>query len=171
MDLQEIHYDGEYLSGRFLVGAEGERLRLDKRLFSNIDVNVNSVIDCQTRQNVPFIIMDAFPPRGREEDLLILEPGYWYGSTIRFPLFARELGGLGPECIEAELSLMSFEGRCVGLHRVRVVRTFQQTSDGGVTGGHSSPADGGIGDAGPAQESLSSGPSSTVTLRLGHGTL
>ncbi len=147
IELQEVHYDGEYLSGHFLVGAEGERLRLDKRLFSNIDVNVNSVLDCQTRQNVPFLVMDAFPPRGREEDLLILEPGYWYGRTLRFPLFAKELNGLGPECIEVELSLISFEGKCVGLHRVRAVRETEQVNDGGVTGG-ASPSETGSGDAG-----------------------
>ncbi|MBN1205803.1 MAG: hypothetical protein JXB05_12875 [Myxococcaceae bacterium] len=148
MELQDVHYDGEYLSGRLLVTAEGGSLRLDKRLFTNIDVNVDSVLNCSTAQNAAYMVMDAFPPRGREEDLLILDPGYWYGTTVRFSLFAEELSGLGPECIDVQLSLSSFEGRCIGVHHVRAVRAPRESMDGGRAGESPPAVDAGSPDAG-----------------------
>lgn len=53
------------------------------------------------------------------EALLLLVPGYWYGSTVRFKLFSERFTGLGPECIEVELTVFSFEGKPLASTRVR----------------------------------------------------
>jgi hypothetical protein len=67
LELQDIQYDGLNLSGRLLVGALNDGLRLDKRLRSNIHVNVDSVRDCAERE-VPYVIMD-YCNRSPGEDL------------------------------------------------------------------------------------------------------
>ena len=130
MELQDIHYDGETLSGRLLVGVVEGSVRLDKRLFTDIDVNVRRVSECKTGFFVPYIIFDSFPKRGCE-DLLVLERGYWYGTVVRFPLFDEHLTQLGPECIDVELSLRSFDGKAVARTEIRAERPHRP-SDAGV---------------------------------------
>lgn len=135
LEVQNVQYDGEMLSGRLLVGALGDGLRLDKRLISGVHVNVDSVAECATGRQVSFVIWDSFPPTGREEDILILNRGYWYGAEMRFPLFIRP----GPACINAELSLLSFEGVRIASVRFRAERAPQQAIDAGMPGEQQPP--------------------------------
>lgn len=144
LELQDFHYDGEFFSGRVLIGAEAGVLRLDKRLIPRSDVHVNSVLECGSGAPVAFIVADVIPPQARQEDLLMLTPGYWYGTTARFKLFSERFTGLGPECIEAELTVFSFEGKPVASARVRAVRELQHGSDGGMPGDVPPSADGGV---------------------------
>ncbi len=127
LELQDSRYDGQVLSARLLIGAKTTPVRLDKRLVSRADVHVNSVLECDSGRPAAFIMADAIPPPAREEDLLILPPGYWYGTTVRFKLFSERFTGLGPECIDAELTAFSFEGKPVASARLRAVRS----TDGG----------------------------------------
>ena len=127
LELQHVRYDGLRLSGRLLVGALVDGVRLDKRLLSNIHVNVNSVRDCAEKE-VPYAIMDYFVPSPRDEDLLILNRGYWYGAPAYFPLFVEP----GPDCVLIELSLLSWEGRRVGSVRVRAERAPPMAMDSGL---------------------------------------
>lgn len=133
LDVQDIRYDGEWLSGRLLIGAESGLVRLDKRLVSRADVHVNSVSVCDSRTPVAFIVADALPPPPQAENLLILAPGCWYGTTVRFKLFSERLTGLGPECIEAQLTVFSFEGKALAGSRIRAVRSAA-ASEGGALG-------------------------------------
>lgn len=132
LEVQDIQYDGLHLSGRILVSPEDGRLCLDRRLIPYIHVEVMSVSDCK-HGAVASIRVDAIAPRARPEDLLVLEPGFWYGRTVRFWLFDEHLGGgLGPECIEAELYLRS-GGRTVARQRIRAERPpVPAAPDGGV---------------------------------------
>jgi hypothetical protein len=139
LELHDIQYDGGVLSGRLLVGALVDGLRLDKRLISSIHVNVDSVRTCATDQPVPYVLMDGFIPPAQDEDLLILNRGYWFGAKVRFWLFLER----GPECINAELSLLSFEGKRVASVRVRAERGETQVLDGGMPG-EPLPTDAGI---------------------------
>ena len=133
LELLDSHYDGEVLSGRLLIGAESGYVRLDKRLVSRADVHVNSIFECNTGAPVAFIMADALPPPSREDDLLILAPGYMYGTTVRFKLFSEQLTGTGPECIEAQFTVFSFEEEAIVSSRVRAVRSAV-ASDGGALG-------------------------------------
>jgi hypothetical protein len=131
MEIQDIQYDGWSLSGRVLVSPETGPLRLDKRLVSWFDVEITRVSDCE-RGSVMSIHADVFPPLARAENLLILEPGYWYGARVRFGLFNEHFTGLGPECMEADVILLSFDRRRVARQRIRAVRPPVPATDGGV---------------------------------------
>jgi hypothetical protein len=133
VEMLDIRYDRQTLSGRILVSALGGDLRLDRRLLSSASVNVDAVSECETGAPVSFLMVDSFPPAPRSEDLLILEPGYWYGTEVRFPLFSERLMGRpGPDCIEADVSLLSFGGRPVGHTRIRAARAPQSSPDAGT---------------------------------------
>jgi len=134
VEFQDVQYDGFVLSGRILLSPEETRLRLDKRLIPTVDVDIQAVADC-LRQPHPYIVSDVLPLRASEDDLLILEPGYWYGSTVRFALFDEHFTGIGPECIDARLQILSFDGRQVANISVRAERPAEQVSDGGIPAG------------------------------------
>jgi hypothetical protein len=140
LEFQAVHYDGESLSGRLLLGAESGVVRLKKRLMPRADIHVNSIVECGSNAPVSFIMADVIPAAAHEEDLLLLSPGYWYGSTVRFKLFSERFTGLGLECIEAELTVFSFEGKPLASTRVRAERF---TTDGGVPDGPPASADAG----------------------------
>jgi hypothetical protein len=151
LELHDVRYDGEYLVGRLLISPVDGPLLLDKRIISTVDVDVDSVRECSTGERVKHVVMDILPPRMCEEDVLVLEPGYWYGGEVRFPLFAEEFTGLGPECIEVGLSLLSFDRKFVGHVFARATRTLHQSMDGGTLGdgvpamdAGASEADGGL---------------------------
>jgi hypothetical protein len=132
LELQDIRYDGWALSGRLLVSAEEGHLRLDKRLIESASLSTNSVTDCATGQPVAFMVMDVFAKRPREEDVLILEPGYWYGKDIRIPLFA-EIPGKprGPECIEADMVFHALGGKTAARLHVRAESSPLPPADAG----------------------------------------
>jgi hypothetical protein len=132
LELADVRYDGETLSGRLLVTPVTHGLRLDKRLISYSHINVSAVSACGTGELVPFVIWDAVPPQAREKDLLILECGYWYGTTMSYKLFIERVKGLGPECIDVQLVLLSFDGKPVASQHVQVTRTHLPPVDGGT---------------------------------------
>lgn len=132
MELQDIQYDGWTLSSRLLVSPETGPLRLDKRLLSWSDVEITRVADCK-HGSVMAAHADGFRLRDRAEYLLILEPGYWYGATVRFGLFDEHFTGLGPECVEADIILLSFDGKRVASQHIRAERPpVPEISDGGI---------------------------------------
>ena len=148
LEVHDIRYDGEYLQARLLISPGDGPLLLDKRISSAVDVDVGAVRDCSTGERLKHIVMDFFPPRVSEEDILILEPGYWYGGEVRFLIFAEELTGMGPECIEFELQLLSFDRKLVGFVFARATRTPQQSTDGGAQSDLLPATDAGLPDAG-----------------------
>lgn len=127
LELQHVQYDGGVLSGRLLVGALVDGLRLDKRLLPSFHVNADSVRDCEDRE-VPYLELDYRVRAASDEDLLILKRGYWYGGETRIRLFFEP----GPDCINVELSLLSWEGRRVGSVRVRAERAPPHAVDAGL---------------------------------------
>jgi len=138
LELQHVQYDGGALSGRLLIGALVDGLRLDKRLLSNVHVNAHSVRDCEDRE-VPYLVLDYRVRAASDEDLLILNRGYWYGGEARIRLFFEP----GPDCINVELSLLSWEGRQVGSVRVRAERAPPYAVDAGLPA-EPQPADAGV---------------------------
>jgi hypothetical protein len=105
LEFEAVQYDGQDLSGRFLVGAVGGRLLLDRRLVENVSLVVRSVADCATGQEVEFLAFDFFPSPPSDQKLMILNDGFWYGADVRFPLFDPKLNGkTGPDCIDVVLS-------------------------------------------------------------------
>lgn len=130
LEFQDVHYDGETLSGRLLIGVEEGRLRLNRQLFSDVQAEVRYPVDCRTGLPVKYMIWDGFPPR-RKEDLLVLEQGYWFGKVIHFPLFDEHLTGFGPECLKAEIWLFSFDGVVAARQEISAERNLPQPVDAG----------------------------------------
>ena len=117
LELQDIHYDGWSLRGRFLITPEAGSIRLDKRLIESTALSMKSVTDCNTGRPVEFMVMDVFAKPPREEDVLLLKPGYWYGKDIRLPLIAEAPDRQrGPACIHAEIEFHSLEKTPTLLH-------------------------------------------------------
>ncbi|KFA92899.1 hypothetical protein Q664_12280 [Archangium violaceum Cb vi76] len=130
MEVQDIQYDGFKISARILVSPEGGSLRLDRRLIPSVDVSIGLFADCE-RGTVPSIHTERFfPPQNRAENLMVLEPGYWYGTTVHFMPFDDHFTGIGPECVEATLRLHAFDGGVVVRERIRAVRP--PSPDGGA---------------------------------------
>lgn len=127
--LQDTRYDGWTLSGRLLISPVEGRLRLDKRLIESASLSTKAVKDCATGQPVEFLVVDVFARHPQEEDVLVLDPGYWYGKDIRIPLFAETPSRRrSPECIEAELVFHALGGKAAThLH----VRAEQLSVDAG----------------------------------------
>lgn len=143
MEMHEVQYDGKTISGRLLISPKMGSLRLDKRLLSTIDVSVYAVWDCEGKPT-EFMMVESVARPAREEDLLILKQGYWYGKTIRLPVFGTYITGAGPACIDADLSLLSFDGRPLGTLRVRAEQRITQTADGGSIESLPPALDGGL---------------------------
>ncbi len=136
LELQDIRYDGQALSGRLLVSAVEGSLRLDKRLIESIALPTKSVSDCETGQPVEYLVIDVLAPRPREEDVLTLQPGYWYGKEVRIPLFTTHPEGpAGPACIEAEFAFHALGGAPVARVQVRAVRASPPAPDVGTPTG------------------------------------
>jgi hypothetical protein len=115
VEMQNIGFDGEALSGRILVGVEEGTLTLDQRLVVNASLQVRSVTDCATGQSVDFLLDDSFPAPAREEDVITLSPGQWYGANVRFMLFDRAFTQKSPpDCIKADIWLRTADGQLAG---------------------------------------------------------
>ena len=136
LELRNIQYDGDTLSGSLLIGAVGGSLCLDKRLIPGVEVRVDWVWDCslEISNPVPFMRLDYASSPPREEDVLVLEPGYWYGAPVRLPLFPREqpTGKSNPDCVEVSLSLLPVGGAPAGRVRVRASRAPSALIDAGT---------------------------------------
>ena len=133
VELQNVRYDGRMLTGRLLVSPVGESLTLDKRIIESIYLTTEAVSDCATNRPVGFVAMDVYAQRPREQDILILRAGYWYGKDVSILLFAAEPGGPPtPDCIEADLMFRVLGGRPAASVHVRAVRELQSMPDAGT---------------------------------------
>jgi hypothetical protein len=146
MELQNISFDGETLHGRLLVSPVSAKLRIDKRLNESFDLSVDSVVECDTGAGLAYVIMDVFAPPLREEDILTLAPGFWYGKEVRLFLFAVHATKQPlPQCFEAEIVYHALNVKNAARLHVRVERNLPASSatDAGVP--TPSEAEGGVG--------------------------
>jgi hypothetical protein len=133
IELQNIDYDGEDLRGRLLISAVDGTIQIDKRLIENVSLSVRGVSDCASGQELSFIKAGVVAPPRQEEDILALQPGYWYGKDVRVSLFDQHLleSQGHPECIDVDLVFYALEGRSAPL-RVRATRHPSARMDAGV---------------------------------------
>ncbi|RYZ36296.1 MAG: hypothetical protein EOO71_32325 [Myxococcaceae bacterium] len=136
VEFQEPGFDGQSLSGRLLLGAVDGSLCVDRRLIESFTLNVERVLDCATGQPLGFLIVDVRAPPRRAEDVLLLEPGQWYGRNVSVPLFSPS--GPGPGCIDVELSVHTLDTPNVGALRVRAMRAPSGFPDAGPSPVHES---------------------------------
>ncbi|MBN9685104.1 MULTISPECIES: hypothetical protein [unclassified Corallococcus] len=131
IEFQSPCYDGSTLSGRILVSAAEGAITVDRRLLENSSLEVTAVLDCATTQPVEFLVADRFPAPARAEDLLSLEPGYWFGADVEFPLFDEQLNGKrGPDCIDLTLTFHPKHPTSPVTTTLRVTRPMEQPDAG-----------------------------------------
>ena len=123
--LEDIHYDGENLFTRIMVGGVKGSVCLDRRFLVNASGKVDSVRECDTGLTPATLPAEPAPAPPREEDLLILEPGQWYGAEVRVPLFSAQRGVKGPDCVDAQVSLLPLNGAAMGPLFVRKGRDIR----------------------------------------------
>ncbi|MDC0713458.1 hypothetical protein POL68_33650 [Stigmatella sp. ncwal1] len=130
--MENVSYDGNALYGRFLISPVGTALRIDKRFISTADLLVDTLVDCTTGQQLAYIIMDVYAPKQRQEDILTLEPGFWFGKDVRIPLFDEQATGQpGPSCFEAELIYHAVDVKNAARVKLRAELTsWNSKSDG-----------------------------------------
>ncbi|MFL5345979.1 MAG: hypothetical protein ACJ8AT_14405 [Hyalangium sp.] len=133
MEMQDISFDGEDLHGRLLISPVGTELRIDRRLIESGDLTVDSVVKCDTGEALPYVIMDVYARAPREEDILILKPGFWYGKEIRIFLFAEHATHQpNPQCFEAEIEYHALDVKNVARVHIRAERSPPPSPDAGV---------------------------------------
>jgi hypothetical protein len=133
LEWQNISFDGEAIHGRLLVSPVGSKLLIDKRLVESFDLSVDSVVECDTGVGLAHVIMDVLAPPLREEDVLTLAPGFWYGKEVRLFLFAEHATRQPlPRCFEAEIVYHALDVKNAARIHIRVERALP-----------SSPADAG----------------------------
>ncbi|WP_224364117.1 hypothetical protein [Hyalangium versicolor] len=133
LEFQEASYDGENLWGRLLISPIEVELRIDKRLIESIDLTVDSVVSCETGEAIPYLILDASAPSRRDEDILTLKPGFWYGKQVRLFLFAEHATHQpSPRCFEAVVAYHAVDVKNVARVRIRAERAVPTALDAGV---------------------------------------
>jgi hypothetical protein len=124
VELQNVSFDGETLSGRLLISPASSNLRIDKRLIESFALSVDSVVECGTETSLAYVIMDVLAPSLKEADILTLAPGFWYGKEVRLLLFASEATRQPlPQCIEAEIVHHALDVKNAARLHVRVERS------------------------------------------------
>ncbi len=100
---QDVHYDGRYVTGRLLVGARAPTV-LDRRMIENTSIGISLITDCETGEKLPTLFADTFPTPPRENDLLVLKAGEWFGKEVAFLVFTDPFTPpTGPECIDFQI--------------------------------------------------------------------
>jgi hypothetical protein len=82
MEMQDIRYDGKNLSGRLLISPLAGSLCLDKGFIEEFALVLDAVSECETGRHLGFFVADVLAPPLKEEDVLVLKPGYWYGKDV-----------------------------------------------------------------------------------------
>lgn len=94
---ENAKYDGTHVSFRLLVTAVDGPIALDRRVVENVHLTIVGVSSCDGRP-LPHVVEDYFPRELGAEDVLMLEPGYWYGASLEYRLFKAS----GPGCVVAK---------------------------------------------------------------------
>lgn len=138
VSVERPSFDGEHLTGRLLISSEdGGYVVVDRRLPALNIIAVDTVLDCDGGATVDYIAADAVTTSPSPEELLSIEPGYWYGRDFSLFMYDRRIAhSPPPECIDV-LVAVNLEGAAASHDRPQVmVRAYLSTADGG-----SSPLD------------------------------
>lgn len=144
-EFQVISYDGEEVKSRVLLGAAVDPLVIDGRLIESSDVELENFRTCDNKARLAHIIDDRSAPPPRQDQIITVRPGYWYGRKVSFWPFSEHEKGPGPECFEAELVVRAIDGRDAAKLPIRVVRTDRPPAalDGGTEEPKPPPSDAG----------------------------
>jgi hypothetical protein len=124
-------YDGKDLDGRVLVGATVDPLVIDRRLPANIDVELDKLRACDQPELLKHLVFEALLSPAKDDELVTLLPGYWFGKEIHFGLFDEKLKTRpGPDCLEADLVVRAADFQVVARLPIRAHRTNPAANGG-----------------------------------------
>ena len=136
-------FDGKWVYGRLLVGAEdGGYVVIDRRLVEHGIIVVDDVFDCDGGSTVSYIAVDALITPPGDDDFLSIESGYWYGRDFTLAVYSDDVGKAPPpECLEALIAVnVKAAGPDGGKSRPEIrVRAYLTRPDGGAGSGTDSP--------------------------------
>ena len=116
-------YNGETLKGRILVGATVDPLVIDGRLMSWVNVELKDIRACDKKDPLKYYLTDSHVLRATPDEIVTIQPGYWYGAKLHFFLFDKELLEVLPDCFEANLRVRAMDRRIAAALPIRVNRT------------------------------------------------
>jgi hypothetical protein len=113
---ENASYDGGLVSGTLLVGAVGGMVFVPAWSTEPYNFSLEDVSECGTHRKVRWAIAD---PVGNlpKRPPVIVEPGYWYGKDVAYPLFR---GTNGPKCIEFTIAFLLEAQRPAAELRLRI---------------------------------------------------
>jgi hypothetical protein len=133
VEMQEVRYDGNDIHGRLLISPSAGNLCLDKRFITQFDLVTEAVSECDTGRDLGFFVSDVLAPPLKEGDVLVLEPGYWYGKDISVFLFSEKITGKpSAECIEAEFTFHALNVKHAARFKVRAMRMASSSPNVGT---------------------------------------
>jgi len=141
--VDRAEFDGKYLHGRLLIGAEdGGAVVVDRRLGEHAIIAVDDVLDCDGGRSVNYIAVDSVITPPRDDDFLSIEPGYWFGRDFTLAIYSEHVAKEPPPmCLEAIMAVnLESAGEDGGRNRpelrVRAYLTKQaRSTDGGEDAG------------------------------------
>ena len=144
VEFQVTSYDGENISGRVLIGATIDPLVIDGRLIvpGHVGIYPESLHACGTKDPVPYLPNDIVTRPPRQDEIITIRPGYWYGGTVKFWLFDKRWTRLGPDCLEVDVAVRALDEREIAKIPLHVVRTDKPPAppDGGAPAEPKPPA-------------------------------
>jgi hypothetical protein len=133
IEVDRVQYDGEVMQFRLVLGAADAGVVIDRRIIENVHVTMDAVRDCAEAGALEYLFVDHLASPPTDKDLLALEPGYWFGSNLRYPLFPRErFPDGGPPCIDADFSVRPEPWRHQRWRILLTVRAERTARDAGA---------------------------------------
>ena len=113
---ERASYTGGKVSGTLLVGAVGGIVLVPAWATEPYNFSLEDVSECDTGRKVRRWTAD---PVGNlpERAPVKIEPGYWYGKDVEYPLFGDRAG---PNCIEFTIAFQSGAQRRAAELRLRI---------------------------------------------------
>jgi hypothetical protein len=128
-------FDGSHLTGRLLITSnDAGYVVIDRRFAEFSHIPLVDVRDCDGGRTIDYVQVCGIRFRTKPEDLLSIEPGYWYGIDFSFYVIDPErLSKVPPpDCIQVFLSL-DLEAAAPGTKTTRfMVQADLARPDGGT---------------------------------------
>jgi hypothetical protein len=128
--VERVSFDGKSVNGRLLIGSDDAGyVVVDRRLAEHSTFRIDDVRDCDGGATVDYVQLDGIESAPKPDDLLAVEPGYWFGRDFSLLMYDDEKAP--PSCIQAVLGL-TFEAAATGATYLQVpVRADLSTPDAG----------------------------------------
>lgn len=121
-------FDGETLKGRVLLGATKDTLVIDGRLMEYIYVELKNYRTCDKADRLPHYDYDFIHPPIKEDEIITIKPGFWYGANVTFNIFDKKESPNLPSCFEADLVVRVRDGRIAASRVIRIDKSPPPTA-------------------------------------------